>query len=79
MAATYPRAIGYYHSHPSFSASASIEDRSGGWPGFVAVVIGLRDRDRPEIRAYQIESSGDSVRWEPLSVAVAMAGAAGGA
>jgi proteasome lid subunit RPN8/RPN11 len=61
----------YYHSHPRTPAYPSPRDIrfAQGWPGTLYIIFSLRDRERPEMRAFIINSDHSitehQVRIEP--------------
>ena len=51
--------VGYYHSHPSGSATPSALDRREAWPGTSYVILGMKGRDLREVKCWR-SGPGDS-------------------
>ena len=57
--------VGAYHSHPRSSAAPSATDLAEAFhPEFIWIVVGLPDREVPDIRAFRL----DAGNFRPLSL-----------
>lgn len=46
--------VGYYHSHPDAPAIPSDYDREHAWPGYVYLIVSVRDGSAVEARAWRL-------------------------
>ncbi|MCL5027213.1 MAG: M67 family metallopeptidase [Chloroflexi bacterium] len=59
--------VGIYHSHPESPARPSQTDiKLAGYPDAVYVIVSLKDRQKPVMRAFHIEDN--NIREEELAV-----------
>ena len=46
--------LGYYHSHPSGSATPSALDRANAWPNTSYVILGMDDREVRHLKSWRL-------------------------
>ncbi len=57
--------IGAYHSHPATEAAPSPTDTAEAWPSpFVYVIVSLKDKARPDVRAFGLVEG----KWVPVEL-----------
>lgn len=62
--------IGFYHSHTHSAAWPSPTDvrfASRGWPDFFQVIVSLKDRANPMLRAFRIDENGSIAEQEVVT------------